>query len=327
MTRTPQRPRISLDLLKGFEAAARHLSFTRAGQELFLTQSAISREIKRLEDQLGMALFSRDNRNLSLTDAGRSLYIAVSEALRLVNEATDHLTASKGAQTLTVTTSSPLASMWLVPKLPRFFRLHPDVDVRTVASDENLELERHGIDVAIRFAPEGSTIPGGDYLFAVRMFPVCAPALARDAARPLRAPADLARHVLLDLETTTRRGRWSDWAAWLEAMNLGKLKPKGALRFSLYDQVVQAAIEGSGVAIGRTPHNSRYLREGLLVAPFGREAEKPWGTYFVFVAKQSIGRAIVQEFREWLQSEVRLDTSASIAAVNPTSNKSASRRK
>lgn len=315
MTRAP-RPRISLDLLKGFEAAARHLSFTRAGEELFLTQSAISREVKRLEEQLGVALFSRTNRNLSLTDAGRSLYSAVSESLRLVNEAIDHLAASKRAQTLTVTTSAPLASMWLVPKLPRFFRLHPDIDVRTVAADESLDIEREGIDVAIRFAPEGSGVVEGDPLFPVRMFPVCAPGLLRDANCPLRAPADLARHVLLDLDTATRRGRWSDWAPWLEAMGVANLKPKRALRFSHYDQVVQAAIEGSGVAIGRTPHNTRHLREGLLVAPFGKESERPWGSYFVMVAKRSARRPIVKAFHEWLHAEVRQDASAGAPTRN-----------
>ena len=321
------RRNLSLDLLKGFEAAARHLSFTRAGQELFLTQSAISREVKRLEEQLGVELFSRTKRGLSLTDAGRLLYSAVSEALRLVKEATDHLTASTGAQMLTVTTSAPFASLWLVPKLPKFFRLHPDVDVRTVAADESLDIEREGIDVAIRFAPEGSSISGGDFLLPVRRFPVCAPSLARDSSRPLRAPADLARHVLLDLDTATGRGRWSDWAPWLQAMHLEKLRPKGSLRFSHYDQVVQAAIEGSGVAIGRTPHNIRHLREGLLIAPFGRESEKPWGAYFVLVAKQSAERTVVKEFKQWLRDEVHQDGATGAAASMPAKRIRASRKK
>ena len=302
-----RRLRLSLDLLKGFEAAARHLSFTRAAQELFLTQSAVSREIKTLEDQLGQRLFTRINRGLRLTDAGQVLYRAVDEALTLIAEATDRLGASRGGETLTVTTSAPLASMWLVPKLRRFFRLHPEVDVRSVAADQRLDLDRERLDIAIRWAPPGSSVAHGEPLFDVEIFPVCSPALARDHKRLLKSPADLTNHVLLDLETVTARGPWSDWGPWLVAMKLSDLKPAGTLRFSHYDQVIQAAIDGSGVAIGRSPHNVRHLREGLLVAPLGREARLSFGTYFVLIARRSIDRPVVAKFVAWLRDEIRLD--------------------
>jgi DNA-binding transcriptional LysR family regulator len=311
-----RRPRLSLDLLKGFEAAARHLSFTRAAQELSLTQSAVSREIKTLEEQLGQPLFSRGNRGLRLTDAGRALHRAVGEALKLIDEATDRLALAGGAQTLTVTTSVPLASLWLVPKLPRFVRLHPEIDVRSVAADQRLDLAREHLDLAIRWVPPGSSIPaGGEPLFGVEFFPVCSPALARDDAQPLRSPADLARHVLLDLETVTTRGPWTDWAPWLEAAKLADLKPTGTLRFSHYDQVIQAAIDGSGVAIGRNPHVARQLREGSLMAPFGREAVVRRGTYCVLVAPRSADRPAVKAFVEWLRDEARRD--AEVGAPRP----------
>ena len=305
-----RRPRLSLDLLKGFEAAARHLSFTRAARELFLTQSAISREIKALEEQLGQPLFTRINRGLRLTNAGQSLHRAVGEALKLIDEATDRLAMSPVGETLAVTTSAPLASMWLVPKLPRFIRLHPDVDVRSVAVEQKLDLERERLDLAIRWAPPGSSVPGGEPLFDVEMFPVCSPTLARDHARPLDAPADLARHVLLDLEIVTSSGPWFEWQPWLEAMKLGDLKPAGTLHFSHYDQVVQAAIDGSGVAMGRNPHNARHLRDGLLIAPFGREAVLSRGTYFVLIPPRSTKRPVVKEFVAWLRDEVRQDVEA-----------------
>ena len=311
MDRKLRRPRLSLDLLKGFEAAARHLSFTRAAQELSLTQSAISREIKTLEEQLGRPLFTRINRGLRLTDDGQALYRAVGEALKLIDEVIDRLGMSRGGETLAVTTSAPLASMWLVPKLPHFIRLHPEVDVRSVAAETRLDLERERIDLAIRWARPGSTVPGGEPLFGVQMFPVCSPALARDHARPLRTPADLVHHVLLDLLTVTSSGPWSDWTPWLEAMKLGDLKPAGTLHFSHYDQVVQAAIDGSGVAIGRIPHTTRHLRDGLLVAPFGPEAVLARGTYFVLVSPRSVERSIVNEFVTWLRDEVRQDAEAS----------------
>ena len=313
MTSKRRRPRLSLDLLKGFEAAARHLSFTRAAQELFLTQSAVSREIKTLEEQLGLPLFTRINRGLRLTDAGQVLYRAVGEALALIDEATDHLAASGAGEMVTVTTSVPFASMWLAPKLRQFVRMHPGVDVRSVAADQRLDLERERLDIAIRGAPSGSNLSGGEPLFEVELFPVCAPALARDPARPLRSPADLAKHVLLDLETVTTPGPWSDWKPWLQAMRLNHLKPAGVLRFSHYDQVVQAAIDGSGVAIGRNPHNARHLREGLLVPPFGREARFKWGTFFLLVAPRSAGRPAVKSFVDWLREEIRQDAEADAA--------------
>ena len=299
-----RRARLSLDLLKGFEAAARHLSFTRAAQELFLTQSAISREIKTLEEQLGVPLFDRTNRGLRLTDAGQILYRAVDEALTLLDEATNHLLAPKAAETLTVTTSVPLASLWLVPRLRGFFRLHPEVDVRSVAADQQLDLERERLDIAIRWAPPGATIAGAEPLFDVEIFPVCSPGLARDPARPLKRPADLAKHVLLDLETVTARGPWSDWGPWLAAKKLSGLKPAGTLRFSHYDQVTQAAMDGSGVAIGRSPHNDGHLREGLLVAPLGPEARVRFGTYFAVIARRSVNRPVVAKFVAWLRDEL-----------------------
>lgn len=302
-----RRPRLSLDLLKGFEAAARHLSFTQAAQELSLTQSAVSREIKTLEDQLGQPLFTRINRGLRLTDAGQLLYRAVGAALTLIDEATDRLVASEGAERLTVTTSVPLASMWLVPKLWRFVRLHPEVDVRSVAAEQNLDLERERLDIAIRWAPPGSNVPGGEPLFDMEMFPVCSPELARDQVRPLKRSADLKNHVLLDLEIITSRGPWSDWGPWLDAMRLGDLKPTNTLRFSHFDQVIQAAIDGSGVAMGRNPHNARHLREGLLVAPLGREAILKWGTYFVLIHPRSAKRPVVKEFVAWVRDEIRQD--------------------
>lgn len=303
MHRPRRRPRLSLDLLKGFDAAARHLSFTRAAQELSLTQSAISREIKTLETQLGRPLFDRINRGLRLTPAGRALHRAVGEALKLIEEATDRLDPTAAAETLTVTTSAPLASTWLVPRMARFLALHGDVDVRCVAANQWLDLEPERIDVALRWAPPGGSVPGGHRLFGIQLFPVCAAALL--TRRALRHPAELANHVLLDLETTTASGAWSDWKPWLEAQGLAHLKPAGALRFSHYDQVLQAAMDGSGIALGRHPHNARHLADGLLVAPLGDEARLAWGSYFVLVASRSAERTVVRKFVDWLHEEAR----------------------
>jgi len=305
MDKSRRRPRVSLDLLKGFEAAARHLSFTRAAQELSLTQSAVSREIKKLEEQLGQLLFDRINRGLRLTPAGRDLHRAVGEALNLIGGAIDRLGATAASETLTVTTSAPLASLWLVPRLSGFVRLHPEVDVRCVAADQWLDLQRERLDVALRWASPGSSVPGGERLFDVEMFPVCCPSVASE--RPLSRAADLASHVLLDLETVTASGPWSDWAPWLEGKGLANLKPAGALRFSHYDQVVRAALDGSGVAVGRMPHNAHHISDGLLVAPLGKEGVLRWGAYFVLVSPRAVERPIVKRFVAWLREEVRID--------------------
>jgi len=301
------RPRLSLSLLKGFEAAARHLSFTRAAQELSLTQSAVSREIKKLEEQLGHSLFDRVNRGLRLTPSGQVLHRAVGEALKLIDEATDRLGGTAAIETLTVTTSAPLASIWLAPKISRFLLLNPGIDVRCIAGNQWLDLERERLDVALRWAPPGTGVPDAQRAFDVKIFPVCAPTLAAHGSRPLHCFADLARHVWLDLETTTGSGPWSDWAPWLEAKGLTNLKPAGALRFSHYDQVVRAAIDGSGVAVGRSPHNDRHLRDGLLVAPMGAEAMLDFGSYFIRVSPRAVERPIVRQFVAWLHQEIRQD--------------------
>jgi len=152
-----RRHPLSLDLLRGFRAAARHLSFTRAAQELFVTQSAISREIKTLEEQIGKPLFRRVHRALELTRAGEELYRATDEALGLLDAVTTRLAES--GKTLAVTTTTALASLWLAPRLPRFNRLHPGIDVRIAASNDKPDLERDQMDIAIRFVPVGADTP------------------------------------------------------------------------------------------------------------------------------------------------------------------------
>lgn len=293
-------PRLSLDLLRGFRAAARHLSFTRAARELFVTQPAISREIRTLEEQLGTPLFHRANRALKLTQAGEDLYRAVDEALALIDAASRRV-AGRG-RTLAITTTVPFASLWLAPRLPRFTHLHPDVEIRLAASDDVLDLEREHVDLAIRHVLPGADAPGGECLFDYESFPVCAPKLARDRRRPLRTSADLARHVLLDLETASNGRPWYDWQHWFDAMRLRAPRPAGSLRFSHYDQVVEAAIAGSGVAIGKRPHLERQLRDGTLVAPLGSGCVAKLGGFRLVVAGTA-DRDVVDTFVAWLRSE------------------------
>jgi LysR family transcriptional regulator, glycine cleavage system transcriptional activator len=295
-------PRLSLDLLRGFCAAARHLSFTLAARELFVTQSAISQEVKSLEQQLGTPLFARANRALKLTHAGEQMYRAVSEALASI-DATAAQVAGAG-QTLSVTATVPFASLWLGPRLPGFARLHPDLSLRIAASNDNLDIAREQIDVAIRYVPFGAPAPSAVKIADYEMFPVCSPALAR--ASPIETPADLAGHVLLDFETLRSGRPWYDWQLWLQAKQVRGLKPTGSLRFSHYDLVVAAAVAGNGVAIGKWPYLARHLQERVLVAPLGSAGVATLGSFYVVTADKA-PKSAVESFVAWLRAEARQD--------------------
>lgn len=295
-----------LDLLKGFEAAARNLSFTKAGAELFVTQSAISRQVKALEDRLGVPLFRRRHRELLLTEAGQTLYKAVGEALRTLRDAAAKLSGRAGGM-LTVTTTISFASLWLVPRLTEFRRLHPGIDVRIAATNDMTDLEREGIDLAIRYCSPEAAGPGAVALFGEKAFPVCAPALA--SSGQLASPQDLARHVLLHYDDPERRSPWLSWDVWFELVKSEGVKPAGALRFSHYDQMIQAALDGHGIALGRSPLVDRWVRQRRLVLPFGgRFISSPGQTraYFVIVSGDAEGRPEVARFSAWVQQEAQV---------------------
>lgn len=298
-------PRLSLDLLRGFRAAARYLSFTRAARELHVTQPAISREVKALEEQLGQPLFHRAGRTLTLTQAGEELFRAADAALAAIDTAAERIAGGGGA--LSVSTTTALASLWLVPRITRFARLHPDVDVRVAASNDTVDLEREHLDLAIRYVPPWVDAPDDEPLVTYRQFPVCAPSLAGKGGNALRTPSDLGGHVRLDFETVLYGRTWYDWTQWFDALGLRRVDAPGTLRFSHYDQVIRAAIDGAGVAIGKWPHLAQHLRDGVLVAPLGREWVASLGGFHLVVARRSAQRAAVAAFVGWLKGEIRRD--------------------
>jgi LysR family glycine cleavage system transcriptional activator len=299
------QPRLpSLDLLKGFEAAARLLSFTKAGEELYLSQSAVSRQIQELEDQLGVKLFQRRHRALSLTEDGQTLYAAAAQALATMRAVTDRLRAGRGRQTLAVTTTQSFASLWLIPRLAGFTRKHPELDVRISAETRVLDLERDGLDLAIRHGPAKMAGMGAMRLFGESVFPVCSPKLMNDAKKPLREPQDLRHHVLLQYDDPDHRHPWMHWKTWLEVERLADLRAAGSLVFSGYDQIIPAAIAGHGVALGRSPLVRKALASGELVAPFKRSAD-PSRAYYAIVSKNSEGRSEVADFVAWLKEEAK----------------------
>jgi DNA-binding transcriptional LysR family regulator len=292
----------SLDLLRGFEAAARLLSFTRAGQELHLTQSAVSRQMQELESQLGAKLFERRHRALALTEAGQQFYPAAAQVLATMRAATDRLRAQAGRRSLAVTTTHSFAALWLIPRLAGFTRAHPGVDVRISADTRVQDLERDGLDVAIRHGPASLVGPHAERLFGERVFPVCSPKLLRDPRRPLAQPTDLRHHVLLQYDDPDARHPWLHWRSWLEVERLAELKPAGRLTFSGYEQIIAAAIAGHGVALGRSPLLNDTLAAGELVAPFKRTAD-PARAYYAVVSPNAQDRAEVAAFAAWLKAE------------------------
>lgn len=297
----------SLDLIKGFEAAARNLSFTKAADELFVTQSAVSRQVKALEDQLGTALFYRRHRALLLTDAGQELYRVASAALKQLSDAAGKIKGRGSNRVLTVSTTIGFASLWLIPRLAEFRSKHADIDIRIDANNKMLDLAQEGIELAIRYCTPEMAPPGAVKLFGEEVMPVCSPRLITRAA-PLAVPDDLRRHVLLHFERLdgSPAAPWLTWSIWLEVMQVRDFKPAGSLRFSQYDQVIQAAIDGQGIALGSSGLVRQLIKQGKLVAPLAG-ASKSSRAYFLIVAPDSERRADVKAFNAWLMRQAKAD--------------------
>jgi DNA-binding transcriptional LysR family regulator len=301
-----------LGFFQGFEAAARTLSFTRAAEELFITQSAVSRQIKALEDHLGVALFERRHRALVMTESGEALYQVTIDVLERLQMAIDRLKAEGRTRQLSITTTTGFAALWLIPRLERFTHDHPAIDVRISATTDMLNLERSLIDLAIRYCRPESVPEGAVRLFGEEVLPVCAPALLRDPSRPLRSPGDLEHHTLLHFDYAGAQRSFMDWETWLTARGIAGLKPASGLHFSQYEQMIQAAISGQGVAIGRQPLVNELIASGLLVAPF-KEAVAGSRAYFIIESAFAKGKPHVRQFAAWLVEEARRDASREAA--------------
>lgn len=293
----------SLDLLRGFEAAARNLSFTKAAAELFVTQSAVSRQVKAVEDHLGVALFVRRHRALLLTEAGNELYRATAQALRQLADAADKIRERDAGCTLTVTATIGFASLWLIPRLTDFRSQRPDVDIRIAANNKMLDLEREGIELAVRYCTPKAAPRGALKLFGEEVLPVCSPnSVTRKA--PLARPEDLRHHVLLHYELPHGIAPWLSWTVWLEVMQLPGLKPAGSLRFIQYDQTIQAAIDGQGVALGTTPLVRQLVKQGKLIAPLAGKFDS-LRAYYLVISAAAAERPEVKEFAAWLLRQAK----------------------
>lgn len=289
-------PRLpSLNGLRAFECAARHMSFTRAAEELNVTQTAISHQIRRLEDELGVRLFMRLKDGLALTEEGYAYLPGIRSAFLELRYSTEKLLESSNNSVLTISTLVSVASKWLLPRLPSFREAHPQIDVRISASTEWVDFRKGGIDAAIRYGDGNWPGLRADWLMSDEIFPVCSPRLLT-GDKPLNTPVDLAHHPLLQVSGVTA----NDWNDWLHAAGQPPLTAKGPrLTFDLAMMAVQAAIDGQGVCIGRSTYVDEDLRAGRLVAPFDLRLKSASGFYLVTPHDQAESKKIVA-FRGWL---------------------------
>ena len=284
-----------LAALRAFEAAARHLSFTRAAQELHVTQTAISHQIRALEDLLGVKLFRRLARGLVLTEEAQRYLPAVRDAFARLETATAELLAGRTEGALTASVLPSFAARWLVPRLGRLRSAHPDIDLRISTSQHLVDFAREDVDLGIRMGR--GHYPGlrVDRLFGETLMPVCSPALL-EGEHPLRRPEDLRHHVLLHDDAYT------DWQLWLDLVGVAGVEPRRGPMFTDSGMVVQAAAEGQGVALARTALAAWDIAAGRLVRPFDVGIPHDLA-YYLVCPEGSAERPRISAVRAWLLAE------------------------
>lgn len=290
-----------LNALVAFEASARLLSFTRAGEELRVSREAVSRQIRNLENHLGVKLFRRVHRALELTPAGAEFEGAVREALGAVAKSADTLRRRAGPSRVTVTATIAIATFWLTPRLPRFRSEHPEVEIRVVVSDGPVDMAAGVVDVGLWYGDGKWPGVTARRLYEVDSFPVCAPGYPEQAPA-ITSPFSLVAHTLLNLDGAPHAQE--DWHWWLEGAGVDA--PPGALHilgFDSYANVIQAAVDGQGVALGFGGIIDGLLERGQLVRPLDVRLSKGLAVYRVS-PKGGRPTAVARKFQDWLLAEV-----------------------
>lgn len=290
----------SLNALKAFEATARQESFTKAANELCVTQGAVSQQVKSLEVELGIRLFRRERQRLVITEAGRAYLEVVRDAFDRLAMGTEHLLQRQKSGTLTITTSPNFAAKWLVHRLGRFSEAHPGIDLRVSASVQHIDFAREDIDLAIRHG-DGQW-PGMHVtrLCAEELFPVCSPKLLSGRGA-LCSPRDIKRHTLLHTNDT------DGWAHWLARVNVNGVDFKRGIVFNQASMTIDAAVDGQGIALARTALAAADLLSGRLVRPFQQTLETPYA-FWIVCPKSSADLPKISTFRAWLLTEAADNT-------------------
>jgi len=295
-----------LSALVAFEAVARHLSVTQAAGELCLTQAAVSRKTRTLEDDLGVRLFQRLHRGLRLTPEGERLQAAVSASLERMAETSDHLRQRGRSAQVTVATSVAFATFWLMPRIPAFREAHPGIELRLTAHDPHVDPVREGVDAAIRYGHGDWPGLATTRLFADEIFPVCSPAYLR--AHPGLTSVDaLADHTLLHLDVAYPD--WVDWGQWFRAQDRVPPGERSGLLFNTYTLLIQAAVAGQGVALGWRHLVADFLEAGQLVRPLAA-AMRPPGAYHLVHPAATTPTPETQALIDWLVEAATADHDA-----------------
>ena len=299
-THLRSRP-ISAGNLRAFEAVARHLNFRAASEEMALTQSAVSRQIQALEDDVGAALFLRHTRAVELTSAGALLLGSVARALPQIDGAVRQIRQSAGRRSVSITTFASFASMWLIPRMEVFQRANPDIDIRIDASDVAVDMEVADIDLAIRYGPASAMPSHAVRLFGEQLAPVISPWLLK-SGRPIKKPADLADYTLIEAGDAHRTHlEWLTWRRWFDEQKLTKLTPKRWLYFNYAYQMAQAALAGQGVVLARLPLVSEALAHGDLVEVLPNTRMESPMAYWLIIGPRNNLRPEIAAFCDWLK--------------------------
>ena len=290
-----------LKAVRYFESAARHLSFSKAAEELNVTHSAISHQIKALEEWVGQPLFDRTGRALRLTDAGSQFLPPVRSAFQQLSDAAQDLRQLCHGGPLTVSVLPSLASKWLVPRLYDFRTKHPEIEVRISATDRLEQVGQGGIDIAIRYGRGRWPGVACEMLLPDDLFPVCSPLLL-DGDPPLKEPRDLA-HFNLISDSTWQQAQFDFWNQWLEHAGVTGLELRRGFSFNYSNLMLQAAVDGLGIALANTMLTGDDLRAGRLVKPF--DLSVPLDTaYYVVYSKEALKRPKIRAFRDWLMDQI-----------------------
>lgn len=290
MARPAKLSQLPLNSLRAFEASARHLSFTRAGLELRVTQAAVSQQVKRLEDSLDAQLFRRLPRGLALTDEGQALLPAIESAFRRITETLERFRDERFNDVVTVGVVGTFATRWLLPRLDAFTTAHPRIDIRLHTNNNRVDLAGEGLDCAIRFGDGSWHATEATQLFAAPLTPLCTAALAKK----LRKPTDLRRETLL------RSYRPDEWSRWFDAAGCVGPKINGPL-FDSSVTMAEAAVRGLGVALLPAVMFAEDIRRRRLARPFNLEISL--GSYWITSLRSKPCTAAVESFKAWLLAE------------------------
>jgi LysR family glycine cleavage system transcriptional activator len=308
-----------LNSLRAFEAAARHLSFAKAAEELHVTPAAVSHQIKALEAHLGTKLFRRMNKAVLLTDAAQILLPGVRDGFDRLAQAVGKLAGRDAANVLSVTVTPSFGARWLVPRLERFRARHPEITVRFDASERLVDFTRDPIDMGVRYGSGSYAGLEATLLIREEVFPVCSPRLLQ-GPHPLRVPGDLKHQVLIHTDWDARDDTSPDWRMWLLAAGAPDVDPTQGLMFGETNLAMHAAIEGQGVVLSSNVLADNDIAAGRLVRLFDVDLKTSGGFgYYVVAPKATFGLPKIAAFRDWLLAEAKADTDGGAPARIPPS--------